>query len=93
VGASIGIAGTLLGLAAGLAFALNIEAIRRFLEGLTGTNLFNQDIYFLSRLPAKVEAGEVAAVAGIAIAASFLATFYPAWRAARLDPVEALRYE
>jgi lipoprotein-releasing system permease protein len=93
VGACIGIAGTLLGLAAGLAFALNIEAIRRFLEGLTGTNLFNQDIYFLSRLPAKIEAGEVAAVVGIAIAASFLATFYPAWRAARLDPVEALRYE
>jgi lipoprotein-releasing system permease protein len=93
VGASIGIAGTLLGLAAGLAFALNIEAIRRFIEGLTGTNLFNQDIYFLSRLPAKIEPGEVAAVVGIAIAASFLATFYPAWRAARLDPVEALRYE
>jgi lipoprotein-releasing system permease protein len=93
VGASIGVAGTLLGLIAGLAFAENIEAIREFLQGWTGTDLFDQEVYFLSRLPAKIDPGEVAGVVVIALALSFLATIFPAWRAARLDPVEALRYE
>jgi lipoprotein-releasing system permease protein len=92
-GASIGVLGTILGVAAGLAFAENIESIRHLLEGFTGTNLFSAEIYFLSRLPAKVDLAEVAAVAGMAFALSFLATLYPSWRAARLDPVEALRYE
>jgi lipoprotein-releasing system permease protein len=92
-GASIGAVGTLLGLAAGVAFADNIEAIRRLIEGVTGTNLFDQELYFFSRLPAKVDPAEVAAVAALSFALSFLATLYPAWRAARLDPVEALRYE
>jgi lipoprotein-releasing system permease protein len=93
VGASIGVVGTLFGLIAGLAFAENIEAIREFLQGLTGTDLFDQEVYFLSRLPAKIDPGEVAGVVLIALALSFLATIFPAWRAARLDPVEALRYE
>jgi lipoprotein-releasing system permease protein len=92
-GASIGVFGTLLGLGAGLAFAANIEAIRRFIERFTGTNLFDQDVYFLSRLPARIDAGEVLSVVATAFVLSFLATLYPAWRAARLDPVEALRYE
>jgi lipoprotein-releasing system permease protein len=92
-GASIGVVGTLLGLAAGVAFATNIETIRRFLERFTGTNLFSEEIYFLSQLPAKIDTGEVVAVVSIAFTLSFLATLYPAWRAARLDPVEALRYE
>lgn len=92
-GASIGLVGTGVGAALGITFALNIEAIRQWLQGLTGTDLFSAEIYFLSKLPAVVEWHEVAAVVGIAFTLSILATLYPAWRAARLDPVEALRYE
>lgn len=92
-GASIGIIGTLVGAALGIAFALNIETIRQFLEGLTGTELFADEIYFLSQLPAEIDWGEVLSVIFMAFALSVLATVYPAWRAARLDPVEALRYE
>jgi len=92
-GASVGVLGTILGFGLGLAFAENIEAIRQILQHFTGTNLFNSEIYFLSTLPAKVEPDEVGLVVGMAFALSFLATIYPSWRAARLDPVEALRYE
>ncbi|GGF40481.1 LolC/E family lipoprotein releasing system, protein [Aliidongia dinghuensis] len=92
-GASVGVVGTILGFGLGLAFADNIESIRQILQHFTGTDLFNAEIYFLSTLPAKVEPAEVAAVVGMAFALSFLATIYPSWRAARLDPVEALRYE
>lgn len=92
-GASIGMAGTFVGAAIGIAFALNIESIRQFLEGLTGTKLFAEEIYFLSQLPAIIEWEEVTVVVGMALFLSVLATLYPAWRAARLDPVEALRYE
>jgi lipoprotein-releasing system permease protein len=92
-GASIGVVGTLLGLGLGLAFAENIEAIREFLQRFTGTDLFNAEIYFLSQLPARVDVAEVTLVTLMAFGLSFVATLYPAWRAARLDPVEALRYE
>ena len=92
-GASIGVIGTLLGLIGGTLFAENIEAIRQLLQKFTGTDLFSAEIYFLSRLPAHVDYQEVTLIAGMALALSFLATLYPAWRAARLDPVEALRYE
>ena len=92
-GASVGVMGTILGFGLGVAFADNIEAIRQLLQRFTGTDLFSNEIYFLSTLPAKVEPGEVALVVGMAFALSFLATIYPSWRAARLDPVEALRYE
>jgi len=92
-GASIGIMGTLMGAILGIAFALNIERIRQILEGLTGTELFADEIYFLSQLPAVIEWHEVSAVIGMAFFLSILATLYPAWRASRLDPVEALRYE
>jgi lipoprotein-releasing system permease protein len=92
-GASVGIFGTIFGSALGILFAVNIESIRQWLQGLTGTELFSEEIYFLSKLPAQVEWSEVAVVIGMAVTLSILATIYPAWRAAKLDPVEALRYE
>ena len=92
-GASIGIIGTMVGLGLGMAFTQNIEAIRQWIQSLTGTELFAAEIYFLSQLPAVVDPAEVAAVVLMGLGLSFLATLYPSWRAARLDPAEALRYE
>ena len=92
-GAAIGLAGTVLGVGGGIAFAANIDSIRVWLESLTDTALFPAEIRFLSQLPSRIDPAEVVIVAAMAIGLSFLATIYPAWRAARLDPVEALRYE
>jgi lipoprotein-releasing system permease protein len=92
-GASIGMVGTLTGFIVGLVICVNIESIRQFLSWLTNTELFPPTLYFLSKLPAEVDFGETAAVVIMALTLSFLATLYPSWRAARLDPVEALRYE
>lgn len=90
-GSSIGIAGTTLGIFLGLGFSLNIEKIRKIIEKLLGTNLFNAEVYFLSQLPAKIIWGEVFLVSMMALFLTFLATFYPAYKASHLDPVEALR--
>lgn len=92
-GASIGTLGTFAGLLLGTVVCWNIEAIRQFISGLTGTELFSPELYYLSKLPAEMNPAEVATVTGMALVLSFLATLYPAWRAAALDPVEALRYE
>jgi lipoprotein-releasing system permease protein len=92
-GTSIGVTGTLAGFILGVAFCANIDGIRRWLESLTGTVLWSPEIRFLSRIPAEVNNGEVVSVVFMALVFSFLATLYPAWRATRIDPVEALRYE
>jgi lipoprotein-releasing system permease protein len=92
-GAAIGVIGDLVGFLVGLLVCLNIESIRQFMSWLTNTELFSPELYFLSRLPADLDVGETTAVVVMALALSLLATLYPSWRAARLDPVEALRYE
>ncbi len=92
-GASIGVLGTFAGLIIGVLFCANIENIRQFLSRITGTTLFDPTIYFLSQMPAEIDPGEVVTVVLMSLTLSFLATLYPSWRAARLDPVEALRYE
>jgi lipoprotein-releasing system permease protein len=92
-GASIGVVGTVAGLVIGVLFCANIENIRQFLSRITGTTLFDPTIYFLSQMPAEIDPGEVVAVVLMSLTLSFFATLYPSYRAARLDPVEALRYE
>jgi len=92
-GASIGVVGTFVGFLLGTIVCLNIEEIRRFLSWLTNTQLFPPELYFLSKLPADMNLKETMAVLVMALGLSLLATLYPSWRAARLDPVEALRYE
>src|ERR1700739_2224508 len=92
-GASIGVVGTLTGFLVGTLVCLHVESIRQFLSWVSSTELLSPQLYFLSRLPADMDVGETMAGVIMAMTLSFLATLYPSWRAARLDPVEALRYE
>jgi lipoprotein-releasing system permease protein len=91
-GASIGIVGTLAGFGLGLVICANIQAIQQFASRISGTQLWDPTVRFLTEIPAETNPTEVAAVVGMALVLSLLATLYPAWRAAKLDPVESLRY-
>lgn len=92
-GAAIGVVGTLAGVILGVVVCLNIESIRQFFSWISGTVIFNPEVYFLSKLPAQMNFSETISVIVMALTLSFLATIFPAWRASRLDPVQALRYE
>ena len=92
-GAAIGIVGTLAGVLLGVVVCVNIEKIRGFFSWISGTVLFDPQLYFLSQLPAEMNLGETISVVIMALTLSFIATIFPAWRASRLDPVQALRYE
>jgi len=92
-GASVGVMGTFIGLLLGLLIAFNTENIQGWLESMMGHKLFSAELYFLSHLPSKVDFSEVGMVLGFSLLLSFLATIYPARRAAKLNPAEALRYE
>jgi lipoprotein-releasing system permease protein len=92
-GASVGITGTFTGTVLGVVFCWNIERIRVLLQSATGTTLFDPTVYYLEHLPAKLDPATVIQVVLMALTLSLLATLYPSWRAARTDPVEALRHE
>jgi lipoprotein-releasing system permease protein len=92
-GASIGIVGTIAGLILGVVFCWNIEAIKNFVAWVTGATIFDPSIYYLTKLPAEIDVKETTGIVLMALALSVLATLYPSWRASKLDPVEALRYE
>jgi len=92
-GASIGVVGTLAGALLGIVFCWKIDEIRQFVAWLTNTRLFDPEIYYLTRLPADINPQTTAVIIAMALVLSVLATLYPSWRASRLDPVEALRYE
>ncbi len=92
-GAFIGVFGTLLGFVSGVTLALNLETVVPFIERLAGMDLFPADVYYISELPSRLVWSDVAVIVGVSLAISLLATLYPSWRASRIQPAEALRYE
>lgn len=92
-GVFIGVFGTLLGLASGVLVALNLETIVPIIERMAGMDLFPADVYYISELPSRLVWNDVGIIAGISLLISLVATLYPSWRASRINPAEALRYE
>jgi len=92
-GTLIGVIGTVLGVVGGILLTLNLEHILRAIERVFGVVLMPADVYYITGLPTELEPSDVMIIAGVALAMAFVATIYPAWRAARTDPAEALRYE
>ncbi|MDM7457571.1 MAG: lipoprotein-releasing ABC transporter permease subunit [Tepidimonas sp.] len=92
-GAAVGVVGTALGLALGLGVALHIDTLVPALERLLGVHFLPQDIYLISRMPSDPQTGDIVPIAVISLVLAFVATLYPSWRASRLNPAEALRYE
>jgi len=92
-GAFIGVFGTLLGFVSGVLLALNLETVVPVIERIAGVDLFPADVYYISKLPSKLVWSDVAIITGVSLLISLLATLYPSWRASRIQPAEALRYE
>jgi lipoprotein-releasing system permease protein len=92
-GAMVGVIGTLAGLVLGLGVALNIDVLVPALERLLGASFLPQDIYLISRMPSDPQSSDIVPIALISLALAFVATLYPSWRASRVNPAEALRYE
>ena len=92
-GALIGVIGTALGVAGGILLALNIETVVPFIERTLGVQFLDKSIYYISDLPSDLQRADVVTIAAIALGLALVATLYPAWRAARVNPAEALRYE
>jgi len=92
-GSLIGVIGTLIGLVLGVGLALNVETVVPMIEKAVGMDLFPADVYYISKLPSKLVWPDVFTIGGVALVLAFLATLYPSWRAARIQPAEALRYE
>jgi len=92
-GAFVGVTGTVIGTVIGIVFCRNIVAVQHFVENITGGRVFDASVFMLSELPSTIDWGDVVRVVVLGLALSLLATLYPSWRAARTDPVEALRHE
>jgi lipoprotein-releasing system permease protein len=92
-GSLVGVIGTFLGFVGGTLVALNIDVIVPFIENLLGAHFLPKDIYFISSMPSDPQTADIAPIVIISLCMSFLATLYPSWRASRVNPAEALRYE
>jgi lipoprotein-releasing system permease protein len=92
-GVVIGVLGTLLGVAGGIALALNIDVVVPFLERLLKMQFLSKEVYFINELPSDLHASDVVAITSVALVLALVATIYPSWRASRVRPAEALRYE